>query len=98
MHATQLGTIELNHTAYQKASLNSDKQWMMTIMLNETKVINTGVEATTIPAETYKRLGKVLLQEPAKILRGANNSHLSVIGQFTGSLAYKKINCLQDIL
>ena len=88
---TFLGAIE---------SGSSDKQWLTTIMLNKTKVtfkLDTGAEATAISAETYQRLGKVSLQEPTKILRGAANSHLSVIGQFTGSLVYKQTNCLQEI-
>ena len=79
---------------------SSGKQWPTTIMLNKTKVtfkLDTGAEATAISAETYQRLGKVSLQEPTKILRGAANSHLSVIGQFTGSLTYKQTNCLQEI-
>ena len=90
-HNTFLGAIE---------SGSGDKQWLMTIMLDKTKVtfkLDTGAEATAISAETYQRLGKVTLQEPAKILRGAANSHLSVIGQFTGSLTYKQTNCLQEI-
>ena len=88
---TFLGAIE---------SGSSEKQWLTTIMLNKTKVtfkLDTGAEATAISPDTYQRLGKVTLQEPTKILRGAANSHLSVIGQFTGNLTYKHTNCQQEI-
>ena len=88
---TFLGAIE---------SSTNDKQWLSTIKLNKTKVtfkLDTGAEATAISAETYQKLGTVALHKPTKILCGPANSHLSVIGQFTGSLTHKQIKCQQEI-
>ena len=81
---TFLGAIE--------SSGSNDKQWLSTIMLNRTKVtfkLDTGAEATAISAETYQELENVTLHQPTKTLCGPANSHLSVIGQFTGDLTYK---------
>ena len=76
------------NTFFGAIELDSDKQWLSTVVLNKTKVIfmlDTGAEATAISTETYHKLGNVTLHEPTKILRGPANSHLLVIGQFTGT-------------
>ena len=66
------------------------------IELNQTKVtfkLDKGAEATATSAEMSHKLGNVILREPTKILCGPANSHLSVMGQFTGSLSYKQTKC-----
>ena len=82
-------TEDTENTFLGAIELDSDKQWLSTIVLNKTKVVlkvDTGAEATAIATDTYHKLGNVTLHEPTKILCGPANSHLLVIGQFTGSL------------
>ena len=80
--------------------LDRNKQWLSTVELNQIKVtfkLDTGAESTAISAETFQKLRNVSLCEPTKVLRGPANSHLSVMGQFSGKLSYKQSKCQEEI-
>ena len=89
-------TEDTENTFLGAIELDSDKQWLSTIVLNKTKVVfklDTAAEATAISTEIYHKLGNLTFHEPTKILREPANYHLLVIGQFTGSLTYKQTSC-----
>ena len=90
-------TEDTENTFLGANELDSDKQWLSTIVLKVVFKLDTGAEATAILTETYHKLGNVTLHEPTKILCRPANSHLLVIGRFTGSLTYKQTNCQQEI-
>ena len=62
-------TEDTENTFLGAVELDSDKQWLSTILLNKTRVIfklDTGAEATAISTETYQNLGNVTFHEPTK--------------------------------
>ena len=52
--------------------------------------IDTGAEVTVISERDFKRLGEVTLLPSQRILRGPNQTSLSVKGQFSGKLRVGK--------
>ena len=93
----QISTVteDTENTFLGAIELDSDKQWLSTLVLNKTEVVfklDTRAEATAISTETHHELRNVTLHEPTKILRGPADNQLFVIGQFTGSLTYKQAN------
>ena len=59
--------------------------------------LDTGAEVTAISHETYQQLGTTPLNKPSKVLYGAGNQPLDVIGQFTGILSHNKLHSQQTI-
>ena len=77
-----------------------DKAWFAHILLCKHSIcfkLDTGAEVTAISQETYQQLGATPLNRPSKVLYGAGNQPLDVIGQFTGILSHKELHSQQII-
>eukprot|EP00731_Ephydatia_muelleri_P036384 Em0245g3a len=77
-----------------------DKAWFAHIRLCKHNIcfkLDTGAEVTAISQETYQQLGTTPLNKPSKVLYGAGNQPLDVMGQFTGILSHKELHSQQTI-
>eukprot|EP00731_Ephydatia_muelleri_P017063 Em0010g161a len=77
-----------------------DKAWFAHIRLCKHNIcfkLDTGAEVTAISQETYQQLGTTPLNKPSKVLYGAGNQPLDVIGQFTGIVSHKELHSQQTI-
>ena len=77
-----------------------DKAWFAHILLCKQSIcfkLYTGAEVTAISQKTYQQLGTKSLDKPSKVLYGAGNQPLDVIGQFTGILSHKELHSQHSI-
>ena len=76
-----------------------DKAWFAHMLCkhNICFKLDTGAEVTTISQETYQQLGTTPLNKPSKVLYGAGNQPLDVMGQFPGILSHKELHSQQTI-
>jgi NTP pyrophosphatase (non-canonical NTP hydrolase) len=77
--------------------LIEDNYWKATVALNEVFKIDTGAEVTAISEKAYHHIGSSPLQTSSIALNGPAKHSLEVMGQFTGTLQYKKRSSRETI-
>ncbi len=68
------------------------KPWIVTVVLNGTPIefkLDTGADVTAITPEIYDRMGKLILDQNDRILKGPGQEVLKVKGKFSADIQWK---------
>ena len=91
----ELQTLSLQETYLDTLNADSRKSWSTTIQLGMTTLpfkLDTGAEVSTVPEKAFNSLSvPPQLQRSTKILYGPERVPLTVLGQFTTELTYKRM-------
>ena len=82
------------------SSNKSIDSWMVNLYLNKQSLdfkIDTGADVTVIPTSVYRKSKHGPLKSSSRLLKGADQQPLQVIGSFTGKLSYNNTESCEEI-